>query len=641
MAMTRSSKTACEWGKGRVSWFPCTWGFVKGVKRRETHSLQLDGALAQGLGTGGLLVAAGRLLCLGVDGQVLGPQFQVVFGAGTVHQGDVELWLDAAGLGELLVEPRGGHAGLVEGAVEHAADLVGGDVDRHVLEGLLPLLGHAALLVVGGGGPRGPVLARAAVGDVVLELGLVLVKGGAHGLVEALSWGHLGNKVRVQGVKAGDDLFEVLAAAGSGVEVNDVVEAVIGRGEGNDGLEAGDEALHDAEELLGVGGGVDGLVVVAAREDALLGDAADLVEVGIVVGEVEGDKAGRLVLDLDIGKDLAALVLLGVIAVGEDDGDVAEQVEDGLCEARRAALARDVVVLDVTPAEEVLQGDGDGGLAAADCGDGHEDDVPGDFGADGGVGGHVRELEVGGVGALDILEGEEVVAQGDDAVVLLVELGEVLVGLEAAAGVEEILLSDLDVFLVARRLARDHGLGALSPLAVHEVGLLELVLKEPVAVRGRGRVVALLAADDETLDVAVAVGPRLGNLLEEGLDLVYVVHGDEADLAKAPGIAEGLNQGAGVGDELGEVEVDAVDVQASLVRAVLEDVLFEGVVTELGDGGGVTVAQLPGEVLLGLAQGGQLLLDHALSGDGVADVGVAPLAGRVLAADEQGAVLEA
>ncbi|GJC92789.1 hypothetical protein ColKHC_01615 [Colletotrichum higginsianum] len=418
--------------------------------------------------------------------------------------------------------------------------------------------------------------------------------------------GHLGNEVRVHGVKAGDDLFEVLAAAGGGVEVNDVVEAVVGRGERNDGLEAGDEALHDAEELFGVGGGVDGLVVVAAGKDALLGDAADLVEVGIVVGEVEGDEAGRLVLDLDIGEDLTALVLLGVVTVGDDDRDVAEQVENGLCEAWRAALARDVVVLDVTPAEEVLQGDGDGGLAAADGGDGHEDDVPGDFGADGGGGGHVRELEVGGVGALDILEGEEVVAQGDDAVVLLIELGEVLVGLEAAAGVEEVLLGDLDVLLVARWLARDHGL-----------------------------------ADDETLDVAVAVGARLGNLLEEGLDLVDVVHGDEADLAEAPGIAEGLNQGARVGDELGQVEVDAVDVQASLVRTVLEDVLFEGVVTELGNGGGVAVAQLPGEVLFGLAQGGQLLLDHALSGDGVADVGVASLTGRVLAADEQGAVLKA
>ncbi|GKT51346.1 uncharacterized protein ColSpa_11527 [Colletotrichum spaethianum] len=573
----------------------------------------LDGALAQGPGAGCLLIAAGFLLGLG---------------------GHVELWLDAAGLGELLVEARGGHAGLVEGAIEHTADLVGGDIDRHVLEGLLFLLLAALLgpLVVGR-----LVLARAAVGDVVLELGLVLDKGRLDGLVEALGGRHLGNEARVHLVQIRDDLFEVLTAAGGGVEVDNVIEAIVRRGEGSEWLEAADEAFHDAEELFRVRGGVDRLVVVTTSDDALLGDAADLLDVVVVVGEVERDEAGCLVLHFDVGENLLALVLLGVVAVGDDDGVVLELVEDGLCEARRPALARDVIVLDMAPVEQVLQGDGDGGLAAADGGDGHQDNVPGDVVVDVG---RLRELEVGGVGALYVLEGEEVVAQRDDAVVVLVELGKVLVGLEASAGVQKVLLGDFDVLLVAGRLPRDHGLCALSPLAVHEIGLLELVLEEPVTVGHRVGAVALLAANDEALDVAVAVGARLGHPLKEGLDLVDVLHDDQAHLLEAPGFAEALDQGAGVGDELGKVEVDTVDVQTGLVRAVLEDMLLKGVVAEFSHRGGIAITQLPRQVLLCLSQRSQLLLNHALSRHGVADVCVAPLSRRVLAANQQGPVLE-
>ena len=75
-----------------------------------------------------------------------------------------------------------------------------------------------------------------------------------------------------------------------------------------------------------------------------------------------------------------------------------------------------------------------------------------------------------------------------------------------------VLLSDGLMLLSARRLSRNHGLGAFTPLPIHEIRLLKLVLEEPVLIR-RALGLTCLASDDEAFGVASIVVSSLGDLV--------------------------------------------------------------------------------------------------------------------------------
>src|SRR4051812_20874924 len=87
----------------------------------------------------------------------------------------------------------------------------------------------------------------------------------------------------------------------------------------------------------------------------------------------------------------------------------------------------------------------------------------------------------------------------------------------------QVLFGDGLMLLVARWLASNQGPGAFTPLPVHEIWFIELVFEEPIHV-GRTLGLACLTSDDEAFCVAAFVVAGLRNLVQEVLDLFYIVH---------------------------------------------------------------------------------------------------------------------
>jgi hypothetical protein len=135
------------------------------------------------------------------------------------------------------------------------------------------------------------------------------------------------------------------------------------------------------------------------------------------------------------------------------------------------------------------------------------------------------------------------------------------------------------------------GLGELTPVAVHHVGLVELDFEEEGGAGGVGR----------SRGVHVSLGRRLGDVrahdeaLERlavpflrGVDLVrelfHLRDGVEHDRLcddEPPVFGELLDDVREHGLEFSDVLVEAVQVEAGAVLGVGEDVLFEGVVAQL------------------------------------------------------------
>jgi hypothetical protein len=82
-------------------------------------------------------------------------------------------------------------------------------------------------------------------------------------------------------------------------------------------------------------------------------------------------------------------------------------------------------------------------------------------------------------------------------------------------------------------------------------------------------------------------------------------------------------------------------VQARIVSGVSKDMLLEVVVTELSNGRSISTSQFSGQVSSRLADGCQLLVDPMLSRNRMALRLVASGSSRVLAANKQGAVMQA
>ena len=103
-----------------------------------------------------------------------------------------------------------------------------------------------------------------------------------------------------------------------------------------------------------------------------------------------------------------------------------------------------------------------------------------------------------------------------------------------------------------------NSLGALPPLAVHQVRLVEFVLEKPVHVRYPLRLGGHLTTNDEPLDIPPLVGTRLSSGLEEGLDIIDIVKYLEPDPAEAPIVGELLDLVAGICHKFGQIEIDSV-----------------------------------------------------------------------------------
>ncbi|KAI6768203.1 hypothetical protein HG530_006212 [Fusarium avenaceum] len=184
--------------------------------------------------------------------------------------------------------------------------------------------------------------------------------------------------------------------------------------------------------------------------------------------------------------------------------------------------------------------------------------------------------------------------------------------------------------------AQNHiGFGALSPLSVHQVWFLKLVLEEPVAVGLGCWVVGHLAADNKSLDISAVVGSCFSCLFKKRLYLVDVVHSDKSGFSKSPLIRKLLDKTAWVGGKLRQVEVDAMKIQASLIRAVCQDMLLELVVAELGNSSHISFAEFPGQICLCLSNSSQLLFQALLTSASMADLDIVSVTCRMLAAYDQ------
>ena len=90
-----------------------------------------------------------------------------------------------------------------------------------------------------------------------------------------------------------------------------------------------------------------------------------------------------------------------------------------------------------------------------------------------------------------------------------------------------------------------------------------------------------MRAHDEALDRLPVPLAGLGNLLGEGFDFGDGVQDSGRGRDEAPLVREGVDDGLGLRLERARARVEAVQVQAGLVRGDREDVLLEGVVAEL------------------------------------------------------------
>src|SRR6478609_6902082 len=154
--------------------------------------------------------------------------------------------------------------------------------------------------------------------------------------------------------------------------------------------------------------------------------------------EVHADKLGRRMLKLHIRNDLLPFVSLCVVSVCNHGRMVFEFVQHHLCEAWRPALARDIVVLNMTPTEKVRESHSEGCLATANGGNRAQNNITSDLC-------HYKRIQLSHISCIctvNVLEFQEVIAESDDPVVIVVLLSQLRVCGKSSSGVKQILLGD-------------------------------------------------------------------------------------------------------------------------------------------------------------------------------------------------------
>lgn len=205
--------------------------------------------------------------------------------------------------------------------------------------------------------------------------------------------------------------------------------------------------------------------------------------------------------------------------------------------------------------------------------------------------------------------------------------------MESLANKVQIFLGDPRMLPELWLLSRNQGLGAFSPLTVHEIRLLKLVLEEPVF-PGLVRFGPRLTADDEAFGISPSIVASLCNLVEEGLDFGDVVFHDIHGLLEAPFGGEAIDKMARIRDKFGKVEVDSMKIKAGSVRGVSENMLLEVIVTKLSDGRGIHLTKLEGKISPRLTNGGEMSVDPFFASLSVAEVSVISGTSGVLAAHD-------
>lgn len=276
--------------------------------------------------------------------------------------------------GALLAAPLDGDAGLLEGELTELTDGVTLASGEHVVVGLVLLedAPHALHVVAG--------VAPVADGVEVAE-------------VEAVVYAHLDaddgarNLPGDEGVAAArglvvkEDAVGDVHVVGLAVVDHDPVGVLLGDAVGRAGIEGRELALGDLAHLaeeLGGGGLVEaaGLLEAAGADGVQQAQRADSVDLGGVLGEVEGDLdvgLGAEVVDLvgaDLGDDVAEVGAVGEVAVVQEQrhvlavGVAVEVVDTAGVEGGRAADdAVDLVALGKEELGEV------GTILAGDTGD--------------------------------------------------------------------------------------------------------------------------------------------------------------------------------------------------------------------------------------------------------------------------------
>ena len=404
--------------------------------------------------------------------------------------------------------------------------------------------------------------------------------------------------------------------------------------------------VDDIVAVTGLGLGVDDEDIEEGGHEALEGDEALVLAVGVQENSTLGTELGDiLVLEvlsegkveglLELRSDVLGVALLVTRLdetdtttrdIGETDVEALElsthHEEDGEGEAREVHIGEELGV----------EAEGDGGLVGA------VEVGLGDVAVEGEKGVEDLGLHVADDGAVDL--GLEVAVGGDGAVLELVgsvaEL-EVLIGLVHELGVLEEGLHDTGV---GDSLATDGGVKVTKTTKVEHVILEEL--GEGVVLIGAGgddveeelggsREVGVFLGRERAIEEAGSEDLRLGHEVKHGELLHEVgdlslgsgrgldVEGEDDDV-----VGEGLDELAGglevVGlEELGEVE-HVVGGGAGVVAGAEGEHEGDGAVAvlgvDLGDGGEMR-GSLGDDLLVALEDEGGLLLEEVLGSDGL------------------------
>src|SRR5277367_2306270 len=112
------------------------------------------------------------------------------------------------------------------------------------------------------------------------------------------------------------------------------------------------------------------------------------------------------------------------------------------------------------------------------------------------------------------------------------------------------------MLLVSWELSCKNRFGALSPLSIHQIGLLELELEEPVSIRFSS-IFLHLTTYNKPLRVSSIPGSSLFTLFKERLDLVQGLKQDVFCFLETPRICELVHFRSGQGGEFGKIGIDA------------------------------------------------------------------------------------
>jgi hypothetical protein len=84
-------------------------------------------------------------------------------------------------------------------------------------------------------------------------------------------------------------------------------------------------------------------------------------------------------LTMNIGDKLFSFMLLGVVTICVDNWCMLKLIQNFSCESRRSVFASDIVILHMAPVEEVVEGNCNGSLSAANSSNWDQYDILSDI----------------------------------------------------------------------------------------------------------------------------------------------------------------------------------------------------------------------------------------------------------------------